>query len=356
MQELEQPMPPERDALGFTSNSSVPFPISPDSPFTDGYDIASERDALVDLVNSETPDPSDPRWSRLVELRARERELLNAGQRGAPRVARQSGAASTARQFGQLVDATPDTMALHTKQAYRLFTGRLEDKTAKLPSITGGRRFAAIMKSVWHLSANDNPYADWILIRTYDRLLDIRSALGRAIAAQEQTIDLLKRRGLALSVMASRSPQSVDLGFRSPYGYATAELIVQFDYCVRMVKTLVHKDRMSDEEGRVAIYTVGRDIRALFLEPIRWERNLLRDELLPLTRGDFLAVADEKGRQRVRAAIALFGEVPRRIFTGQEAPRHSRRRVKLNQAELRLLREAALGADEVIPQPDTELL
>ena len=31
-------------------------------------------------------------------------------------------------------------------------------------------------------------------------------------------------------------------------------------------------------------------LRALFLEPIRWERNLLREEMLPLSRRDFLKV------------------------------------------------------------------
>jgi hypothetical protein len=41
----------------------------------------------------------------------------------------------------------------------------------------------------------------------------------------------------------------VELGFRSPYGYATAEAIVEFDYHVRMVKTLVLKDRHERRGG-----------------------------------------------------------------------------------------------------------
>jgi integrating conjugative element protein (TIGR03761 family) len=360
MEELEQASPPERETLDFTSHRTPSFPVSPDSPFCDGYDIASERDALADLVSSDKPDQSDPRWPRLVQLHERERELRAAARiqprQGAPHAPKQAEAHSIAAKLGQLSDATPDTMTLHTKEAYRLFTGRLGDQNAKVPSIAGGKRFAAVLKSIWHLSANDNPYADWILIRMYDGLLAIRGNLGRAIAAQEEAIDLLKRKGLGLSVMASRSPKCVELGFRSPYGYATAELIVEFDYYVRMIKTLVHKDRMSDEQGRAAIGAVGRDMRALFLEPIRWERHLLREELAPLTRVDFLPAADAKVRQRVRAAIALFGEVPRSIFTGEEAPRHSRRRVKLSEAELGLLKQAALSADEATRQPDTELL
>ncbi len=259
-------------------------------------------------------------------------------------------------QLGQLADATPDTMSLHTKDAYRIFTGRGADGAGKLPPIPGGRRFAAVLKSIWHLSANDNPYADWILIRMYEGLVAIRAHLSRVITAREEAIEILKRKGLSLTVMGSRSPKTVELGFRSPYGYATAEAIVEFDYYVRMIKTLIHKDRMSDDEGRAAIREVGRELRALFLEPIRWERHLLREELRQLSRSDFLPGADALAQQRVRAVVALFGEVPRKVFTGAQAPRHTRRRVKLSEAELRLLEQASLTAAEDMPQSDTELL
>ena len=247
-------------------------------------------------------------------------------------------------------------MTLHTKDAYGLFSGRPADNPARLPPIPGGRRFAAVLKSIWHLSANDNPYADWILIRMYEGLVAIRAHLSRVITARDEAIEILKRKGLSLAVMGSRSPKTVELGFRSPYGYATAEAIVEFDYYVRMIKTLIHKDRMSDDEGRAAIRELGRELRTLFLEPIRWERHLLREELRQLSRNDFLPGADALAQQRVRAVVALFGEVPRKVFTGAQAPRHTRRRVKLSEAELRLLEQASLTAAEDMPQSDTELL
>lgn len=257
---------------------------------------------------------------------------------------------------GRLADETPDVMTLHTQDAYRMFVGRPGDPTNDAPAIPGGRRFAAVLKSLWHLSANDNPYADWILIRIYQGLVGIRTQMDQVIAAREAEFDRLRRRGLNLSVLSSRRPLSVALGFRSPYGYATAEAIVEFDYHVRMVKTLVLKDRMSDDDGRAAIREIGRGLRALFLEPIRWERNLLREELLPLSRRDYLPGADTAARLRVRAAIALFGEVPRKVFTGEEAPRHSQRRVTLTEAELRLLQRVSLDVDEGLEQPEGQLL
>ena len=247
--------------------------------------------------------------------------------------------------LGQLADETPDVMTLHSQDAFRMFTGRSADAQSQVPAIAGGRRFAAVLKSIWYLSANDNPYADWILIRVYQSLLAIRAQMTQAIGAREAEFEALRRKGLSLSVLRSRSPATVALGFRSPYGYATAEAIVEFDYHVRMVKTLVLKDRLSDDDGRVAIREIGRGLRALFLEPIRWERLLLREEMLLLSRRDFLPSADEVGRQRMHIAVTLFGEVPRTVFTGDEAPRHSQRRITPTAAELRLLRQVSLSVD-----------
>jgi integrating conjugative element protein (TIGR03761 family) len=247
--------------------------------------------------------------------------------------------------LGQLADETPDVMTLHTQDAFRMFTGRAADAQSKAPAIPGGRRFAAVLKSIWYLSANDNPYADWILIRVYQSLVAIRAQMEKAIAAREAEFEALRRKGLNLSVLTSRSPATVALGFRSPYGYAAAEAILEFDYHVRMVKTLVLKDRLSDGDGRAAIREIGRGLRALFLEPIRWERLLLREEMLPLSRRDFLPSADEVGRQRMHIAVTLFGEVPRTVFTGDEAPRHSQRRITPTAAELRLLRQVSLSID-----------
>ena len=340
--------------------ASVDFPISPDSPFPDGYDIAAERDALADLVGAENPDPSDPRWPRFLELSEREERLrqMNTARKlrqGAETVVPDHEARRIV-ELGQLTDAAPDTMTLHTKDAFRMFTGRQADAEGKVVPIAGGKRFAAVLKSIWYLSANDNPYADWILIRMYDGLMAVRAHLAAATQERESGIELLKRKGLAFSVMQSRSPKTVELGFRSPYGYATAEAIADFDYYVRVIKTLIHKDRISDDEGRAAMRELGREMRALFLEPIRWERYLLREELRQLSRSDFLPAAGEEAAKRVKAAIGLFGEVPRKVFTGAEAPRHTRRRVKLSAAELQLLERASLSVPSEPVQPDTGLL
>ena len=269
-----------------------------------------------------------------------------------PPMSPSSLASQTATTLGPLADATPDIMTLHTQDAYRMFTGRAADSQTNAPAIPGGRRFAAVLKSIWYLSANDNPYADWILIRVQQALVTLREQMAREAVECEAEFEFLRRKGLSLSVLSSRSPATVALGFRSPYGYATAEAIVEFDRHVRMVKTLVLKDRLSDGQGRVAIREIGRGLRALFLEPIRWERLLLREEMLPLSRSDFLPGADDMARQRMHLAVTLLGEVPRAVFIGDDAPRHSQRRITPTAAELRLLRQVSLSVDAQ-PEPAT---
>ena len=118
-----EPSKPAQDQggelLGFAR-----FPVCLDSPFADGYDIAAERIALADLVTGKNPDKSDPRWARFIELCDREVELLHLSQRHMPH----TGSASLTPQtnptepikIGQLTDAEPDTMTLHTKDAFRL--------------------------------------------------------------------------------------------------------------------------------------------------------------------------------------------------------------------------------------------
>lgn len=246
--------------------------------------------------------------------------------------------------LGRLTDAEPDTMTLHTRDAYRAFTGRRADAAGKQPFIPGGQRYAATLKVIWYLSANDNPYADWVLIRTYDELKALRNQLSEVIKLRTEAIELLGRRGLAVSIMSADGPRVVSLSFRSPYGYATAELIVEFDYFARVVKTLIHKDQLSDAEGHAAIFEMERKMRALFHMPIQWERRLLREDLLPLRREDFLSGADDAARARAKAAVEAFGEMPHRVLAGLDTPRHTLRRVRFNQEQLSLLKEVQLGA------------
>jgi integrating conjugative element protein (TIGR03761 family) len=257
---------------------------------------------------------------------------------------------------GPLRDIEPDTMTLHTRDAYQMFIGRKHVPGTPHVPIVGGRKFAAILKSIWYLSAQDNPYADWILIQLSEGLVGLRERLTSATRQREEVIEKLRSKGLALSVMSSRRPLIMTLGFRSPYGYATAEAMVEFDYYVRVIKTLVHKDRLSDAQGREAIRALAREIRSFFLSAVRWERLLYRKELTALGRNDFLPGADVSAHKRAEAAVGLFGPVPQKIMLRDTVPRHTRLRVQPTEAVLRALQQMAQSRGEDTDQAEEALL
>jgi integrating conjugative element protein (TIGR03761 family) len=246
--------------------------------------------------------------------------------------------------FGRLAAEQPDAMTLHTREAWRLFSGRQADSESQVSAIPGARRYAAILRSIWSLSAQDNPYADWFLVRTDHSLSDLRSQMDLAIWSREAEFERLRRRGLALSVLASSRPAQVELGFRSPYGYAVAQAVLDFDLHVRMVQTLVLKDQLTDDAGRTAIRDIGRMFRSLFQAAIAWERGLLSMPLAGLCRQDFQPNADQPAQSRAQAAVALFGEVPSAVFSNAETPRHSLRRVQAKEGSRRSVRAPGPGA------------
>jgi integrating conjugative element protein (TIGR03761 family) len=211
--------------------------------------------------------------------------------------------------------------------------------------IVGGRRFAWSVRSIWILSGNDNPFADWMLIRLDAELANLRERLAGALQRYRARIEALRTVGMNLSVLRSVQPQVVPLEFQSPYGYATAALVHAFDSYVRLIKTLIYTDELSDREGRIAVRGLAGPMRGLFDRPIPWQRLLFREALRAHSRSDFLPQSDESARERVAALTEALGRIPPEILTGSKTPRHTRRRMRLTAEELEALAVAARAID-----------
>ena len=232
-----------------------------------------------------------------------------------------------------LVDVSPDTLRLHTRDAFWMFIGRRANKGRNEHSIVGGQRAAAALNAMRHMSVGGNPYADWLLVRFEEQLSEIRERLAAAVRESEAGFESLRQKGLALTVLGSRHPLELTVAFDSSYGYAVAEVILEFDYYVRIVKTLVLKNRITPDEASAAIRAVGRPLRGLFVWVIRSEYALRAPALTGLTRGDFLASADESARERVLHAVRRFGEIPEDVLAESIVPRHVTRRDRAKPAE-----------------------
>ena len=349
---------PKAKAKPESAPTARSFATTPDSPFADGYDMEAERVHVADLLAAENPDEMDPRWGRMVEYEDRVRRLKEMQvdyrlRHGADQLVPYPEATAM-KEIGALVDEEQDAMVVHTKEAYRMFMGRGRDPNPerRAPPLIGAKRVGACLRAIWYLSGKDNPYADWALIDLGDRMDLLKKDLGQQLNRYEELLAQAKRRGLIFSVLKSKAPRQVEIGFKSPYGYGVAELVVSYDYLSRVLKTLVRKDLMSDDQGRQELRGITRRIHAMFMHVARFERYLLRPELRDLSRRDFVPGADEMAVKRVLALRELFGEVPKDVFIGAVKPRHSRRRVYLSEAELRLLEDVAL-AQQPANSPET---
>lgn len=326
------------------------FPVSNSSPFQDRYDFEGETQSLKDLIDADEPDMADPRYARYVEwerrkaLLERQRDDFQA-KNGAEAEVPYNEALSV-KNLGKLTDESEDLMLLHTREASRLFIGRAKQPGEAGYGQSGGKKVGAALRAIWYLSGSNNPYADFALIEAHGNLTLLINELESAIEKMEGQLAKLQRRGLTFSVIEAVPPAKVELGFRSPYGYSVVMLVSTFDYFVRLVKTLVRKDMLSDKQGYQEIWEMGHKSRRIFERVVMFQRNLTREELRQMSRSDWLPTADDEARKRIKAAVGLFGELPRDVFTRAVQPRHSRLQADVTAEELRLLNEVPLVGDE----------
>lgn len=343
-----------------TASVSAVFPVSDNSPFADGYDIDAEREALSDMTSADDVDQTDPRYPRFVELERRESELIKMRRAFTTRDAANSEVpdqeAMGFREMGKLTISADDqdSIDIHTLQAARLFLGREIKPGEKGYAMTGGKKVASCLRIIWHLSSNDNPYADYALILAVERMDEVRRYIDEQAKKIQKQLQDYENQGIRLAVLRNPKPYSVNLGFGSPYGYSVIMLINRFDYYVRLIRTLVSKSILNDREGRDRIYDVAGKCRSIFEEVEKFQRILNREKLRTLSRLDFLPTADVAAKTRVTAVVSIFGELPREVFNGQIVPRHSKRKINLSAAELKLLDEVPLGGE--IPSAAAEAL
>lgn len=318
---------------------TLQFETEAESPFSDGYSIDKETAALSKFIAGGAKE-SDPLYDRYVELLDRRERLAQMqaehAERGGADVLAQRSDVMGLEALGGLVDESSDQMTIHTIEAYRMFLGRAREPGSRNAPIMGGKRVASALKNLWQLTQNDNPYADWALVRHEHGVNEVLQHLRSEIKVAEAELEAMRKRGLSLAVLSSSSPQVVNLGFRSPYGYAISMLIVEYDYFVRIQKTLQRKNMKTDEQARAALGKVSRAILSVFYGTTRFDRWLSQPDMRALSRVDWVNQEGDAAK-RVHAALEIFGPVPSAIYKGDIAPSHSRRRYSLSEAERAVL-------------------
>lgn len=301
------------------ASQSTGFPTRQDSPFSDKFDLEAAKAAVGDLYESHDPDQSDPRFPLLMQIWDHEEELKRMETEDQLRDQAESIVpySVASQRPGRLVK--PSEMALHTYQAQRLFTGRKrsEDK----PGIPGMMTFAKVCYQMWLLTGNNNPYADYLLIQVLQEMEDMRKEIQDEIDKLRLVLNERKERGLSHSIAASAKPLVIgSLSFGSPYGYKALDLLLDFDYYVRVVTTLEEVGQIKTDDARGRKERTQHRIRSFISRIVRLGDILRAEKLLPLSRADFGTGATDEGKIRVALAAKVLGDVPDLILRGDKRP------------------------------------
>lgn len=202
-------------------------------------------------------------------------------------------------------------LTLQTRQARHLVRGR--NGTPEKPPIVGLAAFADRLRVIWQAARNDDPYADWWLIKIHEAIEE-REALFRRLR-QELNRLLAQMASIEVAVAASERPYRMPLRFANPYAYQAVRLVSKYDALVCTALTACHIGLLDSTTCDDVIKLGARKIRALFSLPQGY-RFLRIDR-----------VCVQKGRGKCGQAVQLMGVVPDDVLSGERrAPLAPRRR------------------------------
>jgi len=191
-------------------------------------------------------------------------------------------------------------LTVQTLQARRLVRGR--SGSSGKPRIPGLMAFADRLRIIWQAARDDDPYADWWLIKIHDaieakgkRLQTIRSVLDERLARLE---------AIEVSIALSERPYRLPLRFTNPYAYRAAQLLATYDGLVCTALTANHVGALAHRAADAFIRQGAGVIRGLFALPQGY-RFLRIDRAAMLSNG-----------AQAREAIRSMGVLPEDVSSG----------------------------------------
>lgn len=196
---------------------------------------------------------------------------------------------------GHLLGRVP--LDIHTSDAHWLFSGTAIKKAVGL------LQFSSQMNRIWDAAKQDDPYADWYLLKVYDGIVTLRKQLAEYQQKQHEKI-CEQYDGHALQAMpfASEKPIVKSLWFRTQYGYLGARVIADFDRLMRTALTARRLGVLLDQSYEVMREIWSSKIIVLLKLPFKWQS-------LQMTRSHY-----NNQDARVARAKQLMGVLPHEVL------------------------------------------
>lgn len=204
---------------------------------------------------------------------------------------------------------TQGEIVLHTRAAHRLFYGRRRDEKQGIKPIIGLVRFSTNVNAIVECAANNDPWADDVLLKIEDRFSAANAVVKENIEALGQLLDGME--GLSICCNESVKPVTLPVEFKTVYGFMGARLLGQYDKLVRLGLVARHVGLLfADDWGRL-VGKPGSKIREVF-----WLSATYR--YTGVTRDDVAA-----NNEVARRAADKYGELPQDVLEGTRRARHA---------------------------------
>ncbi|RBH55842.1 MULTISPECIES: PFL_4669 family integrating conjugative element protein [Pseudomonas] len=226
-------------------------------------------------------------------------------------------------------------LTLHTHYAVRIWQGRPADQEKS--SIISLNGFVSLVNKIKHGAEQDDPYADFWMIRIHEKLVHSKDALT---LIRGQLDELMRCLPSAMQVGENFNvhPVTVPLYINTPLGFLAVYLLIDYDNIARQLLLANHTALMGRRDMERWINAGGHVLRSLFGLAQQFKFS-------GVTREDFAA-----NNAAAREARERFGELPADVLEGTRrcefAPQIIRRRVN-DEGRLEAVEKEIEGGAEV---------
>lgn len=210
------------------------------------------------------------------------------------------------------------SLEIQTRQAQFLLNGR----TGKT-GIVGLLQFSRIVGDIWVAAQQDDPYADWTLLRIEEAIDKSRAFIRESSLATEKSLNALG--SMKIELARTQAPAIIELSFGTPYGFMGAYLLSDYDELARSILTAQHCALVDRDRAGELIRAGGNAVRRVYQLPTAWRRtDMTREEM-------------RKGTDAASNAAQLMGALPVDVLEmrgrAKFAPRIDRSGAEKNRGE-----------------------
>lgn len=185
------------------------------------------------------------------------------------------------------------TICLQTRLAQSLFSGAW--KAGKM----GLLQFYTLTTSLWKAVKEDDPYAEWFLLKTYQALDEAKNEIQSIEIRLSEKLNSV--RGIAINESINANPVYKPLIFSNPFGYMGAYLIADVDFVFRQLLTM-RRIGITNQEHESLVDKLNGVIQDVFLISKKWHST-------GVTREDI-----KINSQKAQKAKSLMGELPESVL------------------------------------------